>query len=216
MMLFRVLVADPPWPFKDRLRMAKVKRGADANYVLMTLSDINAMGALVQSVSEPDSVLVMWVPVSLLRAGLDAMAAWGFRQTQLFDWVKTSKRRRASNGKFRFRAGEKLAFGMGRLFRGANEIALVGVRGSPYKHLVNKAQRNVCLAPNQGHSIKPDCLFKSLDLMFPGSKVLELFGRRARPGRVVLGNEVTGRDIRVDLANLANDEDETNVQCNEQ
>ena len=203
-MKFRVIVADPPWPFKDRLRMAKVKRGAAANYVLMTLSDINAMGPLVQAVAEDDAVLVMWVPVSLLRAGLDAMDAWGFRQTQIFDWVKTSKRRRARSGKFRFRVGESLAFGMGRLFRGANEIALVGVRGSPYKHLVNKAQRNVCLEANQGHSIKPDCLFASLDLMFPGSKVLELFGRRARVGRVVLGNEVTGRDIRVDLANLAN------------
>lgn len=193
-MHFRVIVADPPWPFKDRLKMSKVRRGAAANYDLMTFADINEMGHLVKMVAEADSVLVMWVPASLLRQGLDAMDAWGFRQTQVFDWVKTSKM--------------GLAFGMGRLFRGANEVALVGVRGSPYKYLKNKAQRNVCLAPNAGHSIKPECLFDSLDLMFPGSNVLELFGRRAHDGRVVLGNEVTGRDVRVDLTRITYQNDE--------
>lgn len=201
-MKFRVIVADPPWPFKDRLRMSKVRRGAAANYVLMTFEEINALGPLVQAVADDDAVLVMWVPTSLLRQGLDAFEAWGFRQTQVFKWVKTSKRRRARNGKFRFRAGEPLAFGMGRLFRAASEIALVGVRGSPYKYLKGKAERDVCLAPNEGHSVKPSCLQDSLDRMFPGPKV-EIFGRRDRPGWLVLGNEVTGRDIRDDLVRLA-------------
>lgn len=205
MIRYRVVVADPPWPFNDKLKMSKVKRGAEANYALMSMQDIYDMGKLVEAVCEPDAVLVMWVPASLLQEGLNAMTAWGFRQTQVYDWVKTTKRYKPGL-RFKFRP-VPLAFGMGRLFRGANEIALVGVRGSPYKYLLNKSQRNVSLAVNAGHSIKPDNLQVSLDLMFSGPK-LELFGRRKLPGWTVLGNQITGNDIRIDLARLgASDED---------
>ena len=185
--MFRVISADAPWPFKDKLTMSQVARGAEANYKLMSMTDIYNLGPLVQRVSEPDAVLVLWVPHSLLTEGLITMTSWGFRQTQVYTWVKTS-----STG---------LAFGMGRLFRGASELALVGVRGSPYKFLRNKSQRNVSLAPNLGHSIKPDNLHESLDLMFEGPK-LEMFARRSYPGWTCIGNELTGNDITVDLENL--------------
>ena len=195
MSMFQVIAADPPWPFNDKLKMSEVKRGAEAQYSLMTMDDIIGLGPLVQAVALPDSVLALWVPGSLLAQGLQTMAAWGFRQTQVYTWVKTAKG---------YSPGDEpvpLGFGMGRLFRGCSEVALVGVRGSPYKALVNKSQRNVSLAYNQGHSIKPDNLQGSLDLMFSGPK-LELFGRRKLPGWTVLGNQVTGNDIRDDLRGL--------------
>lgn len=194
--LFRVVVADPPWPFQDRLR-GRVRRGAAAQYDLMSMQDIIDLGPLVQARVEPDSVLVLWVPATLLQEGLDTMRAWGFRQTQIYVWGKTAIRYRLGY-KFRFQR-VPLAFGMGRLFRGCHEVALVGVRGSPYRHLLNRSQRGLSLAPNAGHSVKPPNLQDSLDLMFAGPK-LEMFGRRPRPGWTVWGNQVTGRDIREDLA----------------
>lgn len=65
------------------------------------------------------------------------------------------------------------------------------------------------LAPMFSHSQKPEEVQDRIERLFPlpsdGSQgyYLEMFARRARPGWVCLGNELTRNDIRVDLANLA-------------
>lgn len=92
----------------------------------------------------------------------------------------------------------KLAFGMGRLARGAMEPMLVGTRGSPYAALQDRSTRNVFLAPNRGHSIKPPEIQDALERMFPEGHRLELFARRQRPGWDCVGNEAPatlGEDV---------------------
>jgi N6-adenosine-specific RNA methylase IME4 len=87
---FRVIVADPPWSFSDKLQHSDVKRGAEANYDTMTISRIQEMP--VKSHCHPDgAVLCLWVPSSLLQEGLDTMKAWGFHHKQTYVWVKTKK-----------------------------------------------------------------------------------------------------------------------------
>lgn len=89
-MKFDVIVADPPWTFVDSLKMSEVKRGAQANYSTMTISDIQQLA--VQGVCNPaGAVLCLWVPSSLLQEGLDTMSAWGFKHKQTYIWVKTKK-----------------------------------------------------------------------------------------------------------------------------
>jgi N6-adenosine-specific RNA methylase IME4 len=87
---FRVIVADPPWSFKDSLKMSDVKRGAQANYDTMTISDIQQL-PIKQFASPQGSLLALWVPSSLLQEGLDAMKSWGFAHKQTYVWVKTKK-----------------------------------------------------------------------------------------------------------------------------
>lgn len=88
-MKFDVIVADCPWGFDDKLEMTPVKRGAEAQYDVL---DIEAIKALkVVELAQPNAVLALWVPSSLLQEGLDTMAAWGFRQTQTHIWVKIKK-----------------------------------------------------------------------------------------------------------------------------
>src|SRR5208282_706141 len=87
---FDVIVADCPWSFTDSLKMSDVKRGAQANYSTMTISEIQRLP--VKDYCSPDgAVLCLWVPSSLLQEGLDTMKAWGFRHKQTFIWVKTKK-----------------------------------------------------------------------------------------------------------------------------
>lgn len=89
-MKFDVIVADPPWPFKDTLKMSDVARGAQANYDTMTISDIQQLD--VRSICAPTgAVLCLWVPGSLLQEGLDTMKAWGFKHKQTYVWVKTKR-----------------------------------------------------------------------------------------------------------------------------
>src|SRR5690606_2926433 len=211
---FRVILADCPWDFGDTLTMSKVKRGASSNYDTMTYEDLKNLP--VKDIAEEDSILLLWVPSSLLSEGLDVMKSWGYRQTQTHVWVKTKKNPLKSFQKdillvlkkipekglrvclddviSKFSISNILAFSMGRLFRQTHEILLVGVRGKIYNHLKDKSQRSVHFFPATKHSIKPDLLHKMLEKMFPdlSDSKLELFARRQVPGWTCIGN---GLDI---------------------
>src|SRR5690606_25657194 len=70
--------------------MDSVKRGAESQYPTLNLKAIKEMK--VKDISADNSVLILWVPGSLLQEGLDVMSAWGFNQKQIHVWVKTKKR----------------------------------------------------------------------------------------------------------------------------
>ncbi len=229
---YQVIVADPPWPFKDSLKMSDVKRGAQAQYDTMTMQEIQRL-PVEKACNTDGAVLCLWVPSSLLQQGLDTMKAWGFEHKQTYIWVKTKKHKfsrftkwlkksilkhkQVAYDKFAYdRAvhavidnmpnidlNGELAFGMGRLFRQTHEVCLIGISSNfVYKILQDKSQRSVSLAENLRHSAKPDDLQESLETMFPKARKLELFARRLRPGWTCLGNEIDGKDIRVALAEL--------------
>lgn len=187
---FGVIVADPPWSFDDRLTMSDVKRGADANYDTLTMRDIEMLPIV--TVAADACLLALWCPKSMLEDGIAIMSMWGWDYKTFYTWVKRTK-----NG--------KLGFGMGRLFRAASEVALIGTRGKLYGQVANKSQRDVAEALNLGHSTKPECLQDSLDLMFPTEAKLELFARRVRPGWTCTGWEcpgTEGEDVRETLRRL--------------
>lgn len=87
---FKIIVADPPWNFKDSLKMSDVARGALANYNTMTISKIKDM-PVKDIVDSNGAILALWVPSSLLQEGLDTMKAWGFKHKQTYVWVKVKK-----------------------------------------------------------------------------------------------------------------------------
>lgn len=187
---FNVIVADPPWAFNDMLQKMKkpTKRSAVSQYQVMSAADVAKID--VPSIVDPAGcLLALWVPSTLLPAGLEVMQAWGFTFKTTVCWVKRS-------------ALGKLGFGMGHLFRASHEIALIGTVGSVVKTVQDHSQRSVFLAPNAGHSTKPDCLHKSLELMFPNANRLEMFARRTQPGWTCIGDGVTGVDINVSIQQL--------------
>jgi len=227
---FSVIVADPPWNFKDTLNMSDVKRGALANYSTMSILDIKQLS--VKDIADPDgAILCLWVPSAILQDGLDVMKAWSFSHKQIYIWNKSkilpfkelvvsfsknirkalkdgtwqiSKIREILNSAITdFDLNKTLSFGMGRLFRNCHEICLIGTNGNKiYKQLQNRSQRSVSFAPNLGHSTKPEHLQNSLEIMFPSANKLELFARRVRPNWECLGNEIDGLDIRDALDKL--------------
>lgn len=190
---YRVIAADPPWSYEDKLRMggtAGIKRSADSKYEVMPLADIMALP--VGQIAAETSILAMWCPNSLLFShGYPTMRAWGFTYKQKFTWVKTT------NDRSRPRPG------MGRMFRNADESALIGVRGKPKCRV--KDQLNVALDPlrisvvnGKRHSAKPDTLQLRLMKMFAGPRA-ELFARRDLAGWTCTGLECPstfGVDIR--------------------
>lgn len=228
---FQCICIDPPYSFNDSLNMSDVRRGACANYKTMSIKEI--MDLPIKNIADPNGcVLVVWVPSSLLKEGIQLMENWGFSLKQTYVWVKSKKSpiedivysaskilskkgidtfqditnaRDAVLNLFKeFSLNNVLGFGMGRLFRNTHEIALVGINSTKiYKQLQNKSQRTVSIESNERHSKKPENLQDSLDLMFPSANKIEIFARRSRPGWTCLGNEVCGgEDIRESLRKL--------------
>ncbi len=192
---FDVIVSDPPWAFGDTLKRMKKKtrRSAASQYNTMSAAQVAALD--VKSIVNPKGcVLALWVPSSLLVDGINVMNSWGFSLKQIVVWVKTKKKIVDPNN--------ALAFGMGRLFRNVHEIALIGTMGKVYENLENHSQRTVIFAPNMGHSVKPEALQDSLDLMYPVGNKLEMFARRHRPGWTCVGNALSNCDITLSIQSL--------------
>ena len=207
-MPYGVIVADPPWAFNDRMRMAKVKRSSADHYA--TLRDSEIMGLPVCNVAADTALLALWCPSSKLDVGLAVGRAWGFPVlVTLWTWVKRNERRLPIRyGKllartmtaadlFTFMQDGAFAYGMGWTFKGFTEHALIMRRGRRMKPACYP--RNGRQWPGLPHSAKPEALQNDLDAMFPKVPKLELFARRARSGWTCTGLECDGQDVRAFL-----------------
>lgn len=159
----------------------------------MTDQEIYELGAYLSPLLEPDSVLFLWATWPKLDIGLRTMAEWGFKySTAAFVWEKTT------------RTGDPVT-GPGFWTASNTEPVLLGYRGKTLpvvRHLIQQVVR----APRGRHSAKPLEVHRRIEEMFgPDTRRLELFGRQEAPGWTVLGNEVTGQDIRDDLVLMLGD-----------
>lgn len=169
--LARVLCADPPWLFGDRL--PGPKRGASKHYGCLTPSEIARfpLPPLAR-----DAVLILWKVAAMTEEALYIAKTWGFVPKAEIVWVKTKK-------------GEKYAprIGMGRTVRNAHETAIIATRGRPKRK--SASELSVIFAPRSEHSRKPEAFYELVERLYPGPYV-ELFARRRRRGWRVYGNEV--------------------------
>src|SRR5262249_40323063 len=88
---------------------------------------------------------------------------------------------------------DKMRMGMGYWLRIQTELVLVGTRGHVTPPPEELREDSVLRAPRGKHSEKPEQVRPLIERWSPEPR-LELFGRRAVPGRTVFGNEVE-RDL---------------------
>jgi N6-adenosine-specific RNA methylase IME4 len=186
--MFELIMADPPWEFRNVKTGGSHSSGAAQKYDTMPLAAIQ--GLPVQSVRASKSVLALWVPTTLkFSHGGSVLAAWGFRYVTTVYWEKIRK-------------GKRL--GMGHWFRNEVEELLIAVHGdvAPFRCQLP----NIIHAPVEDHSAKPEAFRQLLEQatgQISRRRNLELFARRTVPGWTGIGNQVTGRDVRDDLRRLA-------------
>jgi N6-adenosine-specific RNA methylase IME4 len=159
---FRVIAADPPWPY-DRVD-DETHRGS-VTYHTMTLEEIEAME--VEAMAHDDCALFLWTTNSFLHEAYHVVEAWGFEPKTLLTWDK---------GKI----------GVGNYLRNQTEHAVVAVRGKPVFNLTN--QSTILRALPREHSRKPEQFYQMVEELCPGSKV-ELFAREEREGWSRWGSE---------------------------
>ena len=162
--LYKVLVADPPWQFSDTLG----KRGAGSQYSCLTLEQIEGFHL---PPMEKDSYLFLWRVSSQVQEAYRVVDAWGFVPKTEIVWVKRTK-------------NNKRHFGMGRHLRAEHETCIVATRGSPKPKVRNI--RSVFEAKVGAHSQKPDEFYEIVEAFSEGPYA-ELFARRFRRGWFCMG-----------------------------
>jgi N6-adenosine-specific RNA methylase IME4 len=171
---FRVLLADPPWQFGDKL--PGPGRGAEKHY--RTLS-VNELCAFPLPPLENDCTLFLWRVASMQQEALDVIKAWGFTVKAEIVWIKQTRH-------------GKRHCGMGRTVRMEHEVCLIATRGR-YVTL-NKGIRSTFTAKVNEHSAKPGVFYNIVEALREGPYV-ELFARCRRAGWTSLGNEVPDAEI---------------------
>lgn len=197
---FNVILADPPWSYRDKADSGK--RGAGHKYPCMSLSDL--MQLPINRIAADDCVLFMWhVPVMPLEA-LKLVESWGFKLTTMkgFTWVKlyqgfaqTMKKRLADDlpGMTDEQIQEAILkitkMGMGNHTRGNTEDCLIAVRGKNYERL-DASIKQVVYAPFTRHSEKPAEVRDLITRLVGDVPRIELFARQRAPGWDAWGNEL--------------------------
>lgn len=166
---FRTVMADPPWPFRDKIQGPK--RGAAKHYRLL------AMHAILTFPLPPiadDAVLFLWRCASMQQEALDVVKGWGFELKTEIVWRKLTSR------------GNR-HFGMGRTVRAEHETCLIAHRGRP--QVMAKNVRSVFDATIGQHSAKPEAIYQIVESLYAGP-YLSVFDRRQRAGWTCLGDQV--------------------------
>lgn len=162
---FGVVVADPPWQFKDKLPGGG--RGAEKHYSTMTLEDIEDFEL---PPLERDSILFLWRVASMQQEALSIANRWGFKVSSEIVWCKP-------------------VIGMGHYVRNAHETCLICTRKGSTARIKNHGVPSHFNAPRGRHSEKPEAFFDLVERLAEGPYI-ELFARRRRPGWTCLGNEL--------------------------
>lgn len=167
---FGLIMADPPWAFEAWSKNGYAK-SAERHYATLDLAAIKALD--VASIAMPDCLLWLWCTWMHLPAGLEVMAAWGFKYSTGGAWHKRTK-------------GGKTAFGTGYRLRGACEPFLIGTLGKPKN---THGVRNLVEDLVRDHSRKPDAAYRAAEELMPNVARVDLFAREMRPGWIAWGAE---------------------------
>lgn len=192
---YRVIYADPPWSFRTYSDNGK-GRSPEQHYECMTPEDIQALP--VAELGHPEgSALCLWVTDPCLKEGLACMEAWGFTyKTVLLTWAKLNKSWTptvigssvAGLVTMDEYTPEDFFTGMGYYTRKNPEMCLLGTRGVVQR--LHRDVRQLIVAPRREHSRKPEQAYERLERLLPGPRI-ELFGRTAREGWDVWGNQTS-------------------------
>lgn len=168
---FDLIMADPPWQFKTRSPKGITKKGAEGQYSVMSLADIQKMDVF--EIAAPDCLLWLWATNPMMPQAFSVLEHWGFTFKTAGHWVKKTKH-------------NKLAFGTGYILRCAGEPFLIGTRGKPK---TTRVVRSVIEGKIREHSRKPNEAFEEAERLMPNARRIELFSRQERENWTTWGNQ---------------------------
>lgn len=182
---YKIIYADPPWTYDDKLTGGKVWGGLDKHYPQMTNEELKALP--INQIMDDDCILFMWCTWPKIKDGLDVIESWGFEyKTAAFVWFKTF------NG--------RTHRGMGRWTRSNSEYVLLARKNKVSRKSARISQiiqsiEDFDFMPEtikqeiMGHSKKPDTVRKKIIELVGDLPRIELFARTKVHGWDVWGND---------------------------
>lgn len=83
---YRVIVADPPWPYE--LRKKDPSHRATHPYPQMSIAEICAESEKVKALAHEDCILWLWTTNHHMREAFVVLDAWGFKHKTILTWAK--------------------------------------------------------------------------------------------------------------------------------
>jgi len=164
---YRVIYADPPWYYGDKL--IEGYGSAEHHYPTLTITELCALP--VKDLLDNDAVLFMWVTSPLLAECFAVIAAWGFEYKASFVW-------------------DKVKHNFGHYNSVRHELLLICARGSCLPENGKLFDSVVELERTPAHSQKPERFREMIDEMYPSGNRIELFARGHAPnGWVFWGDQ---------------------------
>jgi len=166
---FRVLYADPAWSYNDKQDTSQLG-GAAKHYDTMSIYQLQQLP--VNSISEKDAVLFLWVTSPLLEDAFKVINAWGFKYKTSFIW-------------------DKIKHNMGHYNSVRHEILLVCTKGSCTPDNVKLYDSVQSIERNNTHSEKPIEFLNIIDDLYTYGNKLEMFCREIKKEKWFgWGNEI--------------------------
>jgi len=180
---YNIILADPPWSYRNKRTGGSMISGSADKYPVMTLDEICSLP--IDKIAAKDSALFLWVTCPMQEEGMQVMKSWGYKYKTKIYWRKI------------------MSLGMGFWFRGQVEECWLGVRGKV------KAFRlqipNFIQTKALRHSQKPEEMRKIIEMTGLVPRI-ELFAREAAEGWDAIGFDIDGRSIEQAIKELCDEE----------
>ena len=165
---YQIIYADPPWQYKVWSKKGK-GRSAESHYKTMKIDDIINLKYFIDSISDENCILFIWITYPCLKEALKVIDAWGFKyKTCGFTWIKRNKK---SNSWF---------WGMGYWTRANSELCLIATKGNIKR--ISKSVHQIIDTPIEEHSKKPDIVREKIVELIGDLPRIELFARKKVDG----------------------------------
>ncbi len=164
---YRVIYADPPWSYGDKL--IEGYGAADHHYTQMSIKELCELP--VREVAEDNAVLFMWVTSPLLEECFEVIRAWGFEYKTSFVW-------------------DKIKHNYGHYNSVRHEFLLVCGRGSATPDIPELFDSVQEIERSSVHSEKPEEFRQIIDALYTHGNKIELFARQPAEGWEVWGDEI--------------------------
>jgi len=154
---YRVLYADPPWHYGNA---GLDEYGhAEHHYPTMHIQELCEMGDAIETISEPNAVLFLWVTSPLLAECFEVVHAWGFKYKTSFVW-------------------DKVLHNHGHYNSVRHEFLLICTRGNCTPDDPKLFDSVQTIERSRTHSEKPEEFRAIIDTLYTHGNRIELFARK--------------------------------------
>jgi len=164
---YRVIYADPPWQYGDKL--TEDYGVAEHHYPTMPIEELCSLP--IKDLAADNAVLFLWVTSPILEECFEVIEAWGFEYKTSIVWNKKKHN-------------------YGHYVSVRHEFLLICTRGSCLPDISELPNSVVEIERSKKHSEKPEEFRELIDKMYSKGKRIELFARKKVDGWDTWGREV--------------------------